>query len=129
MDIGIIIGIDAGTSVLKLVAFSCDGRQLAVAAISNDYVTFPDGGVEQDMNSTWADAVKTFQPLGEKIPDLASRLIAISVTAQGDGMWLIDRDGAHLKSAMSRTFHWCCTVHRACPKRKCELRRQRACTS
>lgn len=90
---GIIIGIDAGTSVLKSVAFSRDGRQLAVAAIANDYVTFPDGGVEQDMTRTWADAVTTLQQLGEKIPDLASRLIAISVTAQGDGMWLIDQDG------------------------------------
>lgn len=93
MNDGIIIGIDAGTSVLKSVAYSCDGRQLAVAAIANDYVTFPDGGVEQDMNSTWANAVTTLQQLGEKIPELASRLIAISVTAQGDGMWLIDRDG------------------------------------
>ncbi len=44
MEVGIIIGIDAGTSVLKSVAFSCDGRQLAMAAIANDYVTFPDGG-------------------------------------------------------------------------------------
>ena len=93
MDDGIIIGIDAGTSVLKSVAFSRDGRQLAVAAIANEYVTFPDGGVEQDMTRTWADAVTTLLQLGEKIPDLASRLIAISVTAQGDGMWLIDQDG------------------------------------
>jgi erythritol kinase (D-erythritol 1-phosphate-forming) len=90
---GIIIGIDAGTSYLKSVAFSVDGRQLAVASIANDYVTLPDGGVEQDMARTWADAVSTLQQLGEKIPDLAARLIAISVTAQGDGLWLIDEEG------------------------------------
>ncbi len=93
MSDGIIIGIDAGTSVMKSVAFACDGRQLAVAAIANDYVTLPDGGVEQDMNRTWADAAATLRQLGEKIPNLASRAIAISVTAQGDGMWLIDKDG------------------------------------
>jgi erythritol kinase len=93
MSDGIIIGIDAGTSVLKSVAFSVDGQQLAVAAIPNDYVTHPDGGVEQDMSRTWADAVKTLKELSEKIPNLASRLIAISVTAQGDGMWLIDKAG------------------------------------
>ncbi len=45
------------------------------------------------MNRTWADAVTTLQQLGEKILNLASRLIAILVTAQGDGMWLIDQDG------------------------------------
>ena len=93
MNDGIIIGIDAGTSVMKSVAFTCDGRQLAVAAIPNDYVTLPDGGVEQDMARTWADAAATLRQLGEIIPNLASRVIAISVTAQGDGMWLIDREG------------------------------------
>jgi erythritol kinase (D-erythritol 1-phosphate-forming) len=89
----ILIGIDAGTSVLKAVAFSASGEQLAVAAIPNHYVTHPDGGVEQDMTRTWSDAVATLRQLTEKIPNLASRLIAISVTAQGDGMWLIDKAG------------------------------------
>ncbi len=93
MDDGIIIGIDAGTSVMKSVAFTCDGRQLAVAAIPNHYVTLPDGGVEQDMNLTWVDAAATLRQLGDIIPDLASRVIAISVTAQGDGLWLIDKAG------------------------------------
>lgn len=93
MDDGIIIGIDAGTSVMKSVAFTCDGRQLAVAAIPNHYVTLPEGGVEQDMNRTWVDAAATLRQLGDIIPDLASRVIAISVTAQGDGLWLIDKAG------------------------------------
>jgi erythritol kinase (D-erythritol 1-phosphate-forming) len=93
MKDGIIVGIDAGTSVMKSVAFTSEGQQLAFSAIPNAYVTLPDGGVEQDMKRTWADAATTLKRLGEKIPDLASRLVAISVTAQGDGMWLIDREG------------------------------------
>jgi erythritol kinase (D-erythritol 1-phosphate-forming) len=93
MKDGIIIGIDAGTSVMKSVAFTTDGRQLAVAAIPNHYVTLPDGGVEQDMARTWADAAATLKQLSETIPDLASRVVAVSVTAQGDGMWLVDKDG------------------------------------
>ncbi len=93
MNDSIIVGIDAGTSVLKSVAFTCDGRQLAVAAIPNDYTMFQDGGVEQDMNRTWADAAATLLQLGEMIPDFLSRVIAISVTGQGDGMWLIDKAG------------------------------------
>lgn len=93
MKDGILIGIDAGTSVMKSVAFAPDGKQLAVAAIPNVYETHADGGVEQDMAATWASAATTLRQLGEKIPNLASRVIAISVTAQGDGMWLIDRAG------------------------------------
>jgi erythritol kinase (D-erythritol 1-phosphate-forming) len=93
MKDGVIIGIDAGTSVIKAIAFSTDGTQLAAAAIPNTYVTLPDGGAEQDMARTWGDAATTLQQLTGKIPNLAARLIAISVTGQGDGMWLIDKAG------------------------------------
>ena len=93
MSKDILIGIDADTSVMKSVAFRIDGTQLAVAALPNEYMTLSDGGAEQDMAFTWASAAATLKQLTEQIPNLASRLIAISVTAQGDGMWLIDKSG------------------------------------
>jgi erythritol kinase (D-erythritol 1-phosphate-forming) len=83
MKDGVIIGIDAGTSVIKSVAFSTSGEQIAVAAIFNVYSTLGDGGVEQDMMRTWTDTAATLKQLGEKIPNLTNRLIAISVTGQG----------------------------------------------
>ena len=93
MKDGILIGIDAGTSVIKSVAFSVDGTQLAAAAIPNIYKTLADGGAEQDMARTWADTALTLCQLSDQIPNLSARLIAISVTGQGDGMWLIDKQG------------------------------------
>ena len=93
MKDGVLIGIDAGTSVIKSVAFDVDGAQIASAAIANAYATFADGGAEQDMARTWSDTAATLKQLSEKIPNLAKRLIAISVTGQGDGMWLIDKEG------------------------------------
>ena len=93
MKDGVLIGIDAGTSVIKSVAFTTAGEQIAIAAIPNVYETLADGGVEQDMARTWRDTAQTLKQLSEKIPNLASRLIAISVTGQGDGMWLIDKHG------------------------------------
>lgn len=96
---GVLIGVDAGTSVIKSVAFSVDGVQIAAASTPNTYDTLPDGGAEQDMARTWADTAKTLRQLSEQVPNLASRLIAISVTGQGDGMWLIDADGAPVAPA------------------------------
>jgi erythritol kinase (D-erythritol 1-phosphate-forming) len=93
MTDGLLIGVDAGTSVIKSVAFTTSGEQIAAAAIANTYATLPDGGVEQDMARTWRDAAATLKQLGEKIPDLATRVIAIAVTGQGDGMWLADKAG------------------------------------
>lgn len=93
MKADVLIGIDAGTSVLKSVAFTTAGEQLAVAAIANSYETLADGGVEQDMPRTWRDAAETLRQLTQKVPNLAERTVAISVTGQGDGIWLVDEAG------------------------------------
>ena len=89
----ILLGIDAGTSVIKSVAFSLDGQQIAVAARPNIYQTLGGGQVEQDMDRTWADCAATLRELTERVPDFARRVAALAVTAQGDGSWLIDADG------------------------------------
>jgi len=89
----IIVGVDAGTSVIKSVAFASGGNQIAVTAVPNIYETLANRGVEQDMAGTWTDAAKTLRMLAEKIPDLPERVLAIAVTGQGDGTWLIDPAG------------------------------------
>jgi erythritol kinase len=89
----ILIGIDAGTSVIKSVAFSLAGEQIAVAARPNVYETPGPGQVEQDMARTWADCAATLRELAEMTPNLSARAAALSVTAQGDGSWMIDADG------------------------------------
>ncbi len=86
----IIIGIDAGTSVIKAVAFDISGTQLDSAAIPNRYVTTADGAVTQSLAQTWSDSAKALQDLGGKIPNLSRRTIALAVTGQGDGTWLVD---------------------------------------
>jgi erythritol kinase len=89
----ILIGIDAGTSVIKAVAFSLAGEMLASAAITNHYQILEDGGAEQDMARTWSDVRHTLLELHDKVPDITRRTAAIAVTAQGDGTWLIDEAG------------------------------------
>lgn len=93
MSDALIIGLDSGTSVVKSVAFTLDGEQIASAALTNAYVSVPGGGAEQDMARTWVEAAETVRLLGEKVPGLAERTLALSVTGQGDGMWLIDKAG------------------------------------
>src|SRR5262249_16638215 len=86
----VLIGIDAGSSVIKSVAFTPAGEQIAMAAVPNRYEAVAGGGVEQDMLRTWTDTAATLRQLGERVPDLARRVLAVCVTGQGDGTWLID---------------------------------------
>lgn len=87
----ILIGIDAGTSVIKAVAFDLAGNQIASASVANRYQTGADGSVTQSLVETWADCAKALLGLGAKLDNLASRTAAISVTAQGDGTWLVGK--------------------------------------
>ncbi|WLS00256.1 FGGY-family carbohydrate kinase [Shinella sumterensis] len=89
----ILIGIDAGTSVIKSVAFDLKGRQIAAAAVPNSYETVGRTGAVQDMTRTWADTARTLSELSGKIENLGARVVAIAVTGQGDGTWLIDKAG------------------------------------
>jgi len=89
---GIIIGIDAGTSVIKAVAFDTAGLQIAVASARNHYVTGEDGSATQSLEQTWRDCVQALRGLADKVEDLAGRTLAIAVTGQGDGTWLVGRD-------------------------------------
>src|SRR4051794_13667263 len=88
----VLIGIDAGTSVVKAVAFDTEGRQLALAARPNSYATLSGGGVEQDMPRTWADTVEVLRELIGRLD--GAEILALAVTGQGDGTWLIDEDGS-----------------------------------
>ena len=85
----ILIGIDAGTSVVKAIAFDLDGRQIAGASAPNRYRTRPDGAAVQSMDDVWEDCATTLRELAEKTPGLKDRIAAVGVTAQGDGTWLV----------------------------------------
>lgn len=89
----LIIGVDAGTSVIKAVAFDFDGNELAATGRTNVYVDLPGGGAEQDMARTWDDTAAVLRDLALHVPDLAQRTAALAITGQGDGTWLIDGDG------------------------------------
>ena len=93
MSRDLLIGVDAGTSVLKAVAFTLAGEQVAVAARPNAYDNLGGGRIEQDMARTWRDCAETLAELTERVPDLSRRVAALSITAQGDGCWLVDAAG------------------------------------
>lgn len=91
-DPDLLIGIDAGTSVIKAVAFDLNGQQLASSSVPNRYTTGAEGAVTQPLGQTWDDCVKALLGLGGKVDNLASRAAGLAVTAQGDGTWLVGRD-------------------------------------
>ena len=87
----VLIGVDAGTSVIKAVAFDLKGHQIALASRRNSYQSQPNGAVVQNMARTWQDTVDVLREVTEAVG--RERVLALGVTGQGDGTWLIDAAG------------------------------------
>ncbi len=92
MSKDLIIGIDAGTSVIKSIAFDLSGQHIASAAVPNRYTTAEGSAATQPLDQTWDDCAQSMRQLAEHVPDLASRVVAVAVTGQGDGTWLVDQN-------------------------------------
>lgn len=95
----ILIGVDAGTTKIKSVAFSTAGRELHSASRENILQTPKTGWVEQDMEQTWEKTASTIQSVRDELDD-DDEVIGIGVTGQGDGCWMIDETGEPVRNAI-----------------------------
>ena len=88
----ILIGMDAGTSMIKCAAFSTSGELLASRSRANRYDTSPDGSAVQNPPDTRNALFETLRELTAELGADRDRVRAAAVTAQGDGTWLVDED-------------------------------------
>ena len=84
------ISVDVGTSVIKAVAFDDQGTEIAVARQDTKVLRPVAGFSEQDMNSVWEAVSSTVGTVARQLRD---PVVFLSLTAQGDGCWLVDVDG------------------------------------
>lgn len=94
----VLLALDSGTSVCKAVAFDAGGRVVADASRRNAYACTPDGGAEQDMARTWEDAAAVLAELSARLE--GREVLALAVTGQGDGTWLVDAEGEPVGPAL-----------------------------
>jgi len=84
------ICIDAGTSLIKAVAFDDQGVEIALARRDTKVSRPAPGFSEQDMDSVWEAAASAVRTVAEQ---LREPVVLVSLTAQGDGCWLVDING------------------------------------
>ena len=91
---------DAGTTSIKAGLISLDGK---FADIQNEpaqvLMPFP-GATEMDMNDVWETAKKVILKLKDNNPGIWQDIIAVGLSAQGDGLWAIDAQGKPVRNAM-----------------------------
>ncbi|WP_330283408.1 FGGY-family carbohydrate kinase [Streptomyces sp. NBC_00588] len=91
------VGIDVGTSMVKAAAFDGDGRELAVEARPVG-LALHGGVVEQDMEEVYAAVVDVLGTLTSRVDEPVE---LAGLTGQGDGVWLVDKEGRPVRPAAS----------------------------
>lgn len=87
-----LLGIDNGLTVTKAVIFDTDGHQLAVAKKSIPQLKPAPHFVERNMDALWNQTAKAIKQALLESKLSPSEILAVSVTAHGDGLYLLDKD-------------------------------------
>lgn len=93
----IVIGVDGGTTAVKAVAFDLSGGICAThhESIPVNYGKL--GEAEQDMEAIWQGVASCLREVRAQRPD--DDVIAVGLTGQGDGAWLVDEAGVPTRPA------------------------------
>ncbi|AMM86001.1 FGGY family carbohydrate kinase [Martelella sp. AD-3] len=92
------IGLDVGTTAIKVAAYTPEGKCVAGAARVNKVSRPAPGHAEQDMEAIWTLTAECLSELSAKCE--GASFAALGVCAQGDGLWLMDEAGAPCGNAM-----------------------------
>lgn len=100
MNDSFLLGIDAGTTVIKSTLFDLAGREIAGAAHDSSFLTPQPGWAESDMATVWRAVVITVRQTVARADIAPEQIVAVGVTGQGDGTWLVDSAGAPVRPAI-----------------------------
>ncbi|MCL9776551.1 FGGY-family carbohydrate kinase [Vibrio methylphosphonaticus] len=90
------IGIDSGGTFMKAALFDAKGVQHGLARVSASVINDKQGWVERDLDALWGNAVTVIKQLIETTAIDATTIKGISISAQGKGVYLLDKQGENL---------------------------------
>src|SRR5690625_1593526 len=92
------IGVDVGTTITKAAAIGADGAELHVEAVPTALLRPNDDQVEQDIGAVLEAVAGAVRQVARRLPAAPELL---SITGQGDGLWLLDAAGDPVRPAVS----------------------------
>ncbi|MFM2643313.1 FGGY-family carbohydrate kinase [Vibrio chagasii] len=90
------IGIDSGGTFMKAALFNAKGEQQGLARVSASVINEKQGWVERDLDALWGNAVAVIKQLLETTQVEPTAIKGLSISAQGKGVYLLDKQGKNL---------------------------------
>ena len=97
----LLLGLDAGNTVIKAVLFDLHGNQMAASAWNGGSFSPTPGHVERDMAELWRNAAAAIRECLEMAGARPGAVAAIGCAGHGNGLYLIDRAGDPLLAIQS----------------------------
>jgi len=88
-----ILGIDAGTSLIKTVVFDLQGQELGASSRKAELESPHSGWFQQDMRTVWEATTTTIKEAVQNSGINPADIAVIGPTGQGDGAWMVDQHG------------------------------------
>jgi len=98
---GLLLGLDAGNTVIKAVLFDSAGRQLAASERKGASSKPAPGHVERDMAELWANAAAVIRECLERAGVGVGAVAAVGCAGHGNGLYLLDSENAPLLGIQS----------------------------
>ncbi|MCU0514717.1 MAG: FGGY family carbohydrate kinase, partial [Anaerolineae bacterium] len=116
----LLLGIDAGTTVIKAALFDAAGQERGTASRPAPVLMPQPGWMEADMNAIYDLMVATIREVLATTGTPGRAVAAIGLTGNMVGAWLIDADGAPVRPAIlwndGRTLPWLAARTAATPE-------------
>lgn len=97
---GALLGIDKGTSVIKAVLFSLEGRELACAQRRVDVLHPKPGWHEEDPEKTWQACADAIREALSRAELTGADVEAVGLAGHMGGVWLVDASGRPVRNAI-----------------------------
>lgn len=85
------LGIDCGGTYLKAGLYDRDGTEIGIYRMSLNIETPKAGWAERDMQQLWQSCIHVISSLLNKYPDSSQFIQGIGISAQGKGLFLLDK--------------------------------------
>lgn len=99
-DNGIFLAVDAGTTNIKAALVEPGGQIVDLHSVPAAVLMTVPGRCEMDMEDVWRSVLACILALRERNQKRWPSVLAVGVCAQGDGAWLLDRQGTPLGNAI-----------------------------
>lgn len=97
----LLLGIDAGNTVIKAVLFDRAGNQVATSRRDGASFSPAPGFVERDMQEMWANAKAVIRECLDRAGATPDRVVAVGCAGHGNGLYLLDKGGTPLLAIQS----------------------------